>query len=182
MLSLPVSYHDLELVDPDYYKSLTLLLEYPLDTLGMDHLTFSVEGSVWGRAETVDLVEGGREVPVTDENKAEYVRLLAHHRMTASLRVQTEAMLTGFRELVPLEAVALFDALELELLISGLPEIDLEDLRANTEYHGYKATDAVVDRMWRVLHTLSKEEKALFIQFVTGTSKVRRDEPNKHRE
>lgn len=67
----------------------------------------------------------------------------------------------------------MFDAQELELLISGLPDIDLEDLRAHTEYTGFKATDPIIQHFWSVLRSLSKEEKALFLQFVTGTSKVR---------
>ena len=61
-----------------------------------------------------------------------------------------------------------------ELLISGLPDIDLDDLRAHTDYHGYKATDAEIAQFWSVLRSFSKEETALFLQFVTGTSKVGR--------
>ena len=66
----------------------------------------------------------------------------------------------------------MFDAQELELVISGLPDIDLDDLRAHTEYHGYKATDPVINYFWSVLRSFSTEETALFLQFVTGTSKV----------
>ena len=85
---------------------------------------------------------------------------------------QIDSFLQGFHELIPPELISIFDAHELELLISGLPEIDLDDLRAHTEYQGYKATDAQVSFFWNVLRSFSKEEKALFLQFVTGTSKV----------
>jgi hypothetical protein len=68
--------------------------------------------------------------------------------------------------------VSIFDAQELELLISGLPDIDLDDLRAHTEYQGYKPTDPVISYFWAVLRGFSQEEKALFLQYVTGTSKV----------
>lgn len=61
-----------------------------------------------------------------------------------------------------------------ELLISGLPDIDLDDLRAHTDYHGYKASDPEIAQFWSVLRSFSKEETALFLQFVTGTSKVGR--------
>jgi E3 ubiquitin-protein ligase HUWE1 len=71
-----------------------------------------------------------------------------------------------------MDLISLFDAHELELLISGLPDIDLEDLRANTEYHGYTSNDQVICRFWHVMRGCSQEEKALFLQFVTGTSKV----------
>lgn len=43
----------------------------------------------------------------------------------------------GFWELVPRQLLAVFSDHELELLISGLPDIDVADLRANTEYSGY---------------------------------------------
>ena len=36
----------------------------------------------------VDLVPNGRNVQVTDANKAEYASRVAHHRMTASFRQQ----------------------------------------------------------------------------------------------
>lgn len=49
---------------------------------------------------------------------------------------------------------------------------DLEDLRANTEYQGYSPNDLVISRFWHVLRGFSQEERALFLQFVTGTAKV----------
>jgi len=40
---------------------------------------------------------------------------------------------TGFHDIVPAELVAIFNEQELELLISGLPDIDVDDWRNNTE-------------------------------------------------
>jgi E3 ubiquitin-protein ligase HUWE1 len=85
---------------------------------------------------------------------------------------QIDSFLDGFHELVPPELISIFDAQELELLISGLPDIDLDDLRANTEYVGYKSSDPMISYFWAALRSFSKEERALFLQFVTGTSKV----------
>ena len=87
--------------------------------------------------------------------------------------MQIDSFLEGFHELVPPELISLFDAQELELLISGLPDVDVDDLRAHTEYHGYKPSDPQIDYFWAVLRSFTKEEKALFLQFVTGSSKVR---------
>lgn len=38
----------------------------------------------------------------------------------------------GFHELVPPELISIFTPKELELLISGLPDIDLDDLQVDT--------------------------------------------------
>jgi len=118
------------------------------------------------------LIEGGSNTEVTEENKGEYVRLVAQHRMTGAIEPQLEALLEGFHELVPKDLIAIFNERELELLISGLPDIDLEDLYKHTEYHGYTASSAPVRWFWEVIRSLSKEELAKFLQFVTGTSKV----------
>ena len=40
--------------------------------------------------------------------------------------------------------ISIFNDHELELLISGLPDIDVADLRANTQYQGYSPNSPVV--------------------------------------
>lgn len=47
--------------------------------LGMD---FTFENNKLGKKETVELVEGGKEIFVNDENKKEYVKKLATYKMT----------------------------------------------------------------------------------------------------
>lgn len=47
------------------------------------------------------------------------------------------------------DLIALFNDHELELLISGLPEIDVDDLRANTEYTGFTAASPVIQWFWQ---------------------------------
>lgn len=80
----------------------------------------------------------------------------------------------GFNEILPAATfLHFFDPSELELMISGLPEVDIEDMRANTTYSGYASTDATIGHFWTVLRSFTAEEKALFVQFVTGSSKVR---------
>ena len=78
---------------------------------------------------------------MTDDNKAEYVRLVAHHRMKAAIHDQIESFIEGFYDLVPPELITIFSTTELELLVCGLPDIDLTDLKANIEYHQYSLTD-----------------------------------------
>ncbi|GKA36748.1 E3 ubiquitin protein ligase UPL1 [Tanacetum coccineum] len=56
--------------------------------------------------------------------------------------------------------------MKLELLISGLPEINLNDLQANTEYSGYTAASNVVTWFWEVVKAFNKEDRAMLLQFV----------------
>jgi E3 ubiquitin-protein ligase HUWE1 len=53
----------------------------------------------------VDLKPNGRNIPVTDENKDEYIQLIAEYRLTTSIRDQLHAFLEGFYEIVPKEHI-----------------------------------------------------------------------------
>jgi len=170
MLGLEVNYHDLEAVDADYYKNLVWMLEN--DITGILDLTFSSEDDELGRTEIYDLKPDGRNVAVTEENKFEYVDLIAKHKLTTAIDMQKRAFLEGFRELIPANLVSIFTENELELLMCGLPEIDMEDLRANTEYTGYQESSVVAQWFWRAAMSLSREDKARLLMFITGTSKV----------
>lgn len=64
--------------------------------------------------------------------------------------------------------MSVFNDHELELLISGLPEIDVDDLRANTEYSGFTAGSPVMQWFWEVVREMDAEQLALLVQFVTG--------------
>lgn len=86
---------------------------------GILELTFSIEADVWGVQKVVDLKPGGRDIPVTDDNKREYVDLLVRHRLTDSIQEQIDAFKSGFTSIVPAQLVSIFNAYELQLLISG---------------------------------------------------------------
>lgn len=177
ILGVKVTYHDIEAIDPAYYKNLKWMLENDISDV-LD-LTFSVDADeekliLYEKAEVTDceLIPGGRNIRVTEENKHEYVDRVAEHRLTTAIRPQINAFLEGFNELIPRELISIFNDKELELLISGLPDIDLDDLKANTEYSGYSIASPVIQWFWEIVQGFSKEDKARFLQFVTGTSKV----------
>ncbi|PPR89007.1 hypothetical protein GOBAR_AA31676 [Gossypium barbadense] len=177
ILGVKVTYHDIEAVDPDYYKNLKWMLEN--DVSDIPDLTFSMDADeekhiLYEKTEVTDyeLKPGGRNIRVTEETKHEYVDLVADHILTNAIRPQINSFLEGFNELVPRELISIFNDKELELLISGLPEIDLDDLKANTEYTGYTAASPVIQWFWEVVKAFSKEDMARLLQFVTGTSKV----------
>ena len=160
---------DMEDIDPEYYKSLKWILENDVSDLGA---FFSYQADNFGHKEERELIEGGSEIPVTNENKHEYVRLVCNDKMARTISEQIKAFLEGLHDLIPAELLRIFDPKELELLISGLPQIDITDLRANTEYYSYSTDSHAIRMFWEVLLSFDRENKANFLQFVTGTSKV----------
>ncbi|OMJ79080.1 hypothetical protein SteCoe_20987 [Stentor coeruleus] len=172
ILGQEVTYQDMEDLDVDFYKSLKYLMDINLDESELHEYYFAYEEEEFGRVQNKELVADGKNKRVTEQNKMDYIKLLCHVKMTKNIQAQIDAFNAGFQELVPLELVSIFDSKELELLISGLPTVDLEDLRMNTEYHNYTENSQVILWMWEVLNEFSSEERAEFIQFVTGSSKV----------
>ena len=161
----------MQAIDPDYYKNLKAILEYNLEDIGLE-LSFSTEVHSFGKSQIIDLIPNGRNIKVTEKNKEEYVSLVCQHRMTTAIQEQIKHYLEGFYELVKPDLISIFTAKELELLISGMPDIDIDDLKKNTDYQGYRATDKEIGWFWNIMFSLNKSEKAAFLQFTTGSSKV----------
>ncbi|KAJ2978826.1 hypothetical protein NUW58_g7371 [Xylaria curta] len=170
ILGKPVSVKDMESFDPEYYKSLSWMLNNDITDIITE--TFSVEDDEFGVTKVSDLCENGRNIPVTEDNKHDYVRLVVEHRLLSSVKDQMENFLKGFHDIIPAELISIFNEQELELLISGLPDVDIDDWKSNTEYHNYTPSSPQIQWFWRALRSFDKEEVAKLLQFVTGTSKV----------
>ena len=63
----------------------------------------------------MELKPGGAEIDVTDENKHEYAELKAQFRLKRGMQEQTEYFMKGFHDILPKEALKLFDERELEV-------------------------------------------------------------------
>uniref|UniRef100_A0A671Q0C4 E3 ubiquitin-protein ligase HACE1 n=1 Tax=Sinocyclocheilus anshuiensis TaxID=1608454 RepID=A0A671Q0C4_9TELE len=172
ILGIPVSYQDVSSIDPEYAKNLQWILDNDISDLGLE-LTFSVETDVFGTMEEVPLKPGGIAIQVTQDNKEEYVQLVTELRMTRAIQPQIDAFLQGFHTFILPSLIQLFDEYELELLLSGMPEIDVMDWKKNTEYtSGYDLQEPVIQWFWEVVENLTQEERVLLLQFVTGSSRV----------
>ncbi|OMJ11593.1 E3 ubiquitin-protein ligase TOM1-like [Smittium culicis] len=171
MLGKPVDYKDLEALDPEYSKSLQWILDN--DITDVVDETFSVELDDFGQRRVIELLPNGSQIQVTEENKAEYVKLVAEQRLSLAIKDQIKSFLDGFHELVPKDLIQIMNEQEIELLISGMPDIDVDDWRNNTEYQGgYSPSSPQIIWFWRTVRSFDQEERAKLLQFVTGTSKV----------
>lgn len=80
--------------------------------------------------------------------------------------------MSGFNELIPADLVNVFDERELELLIGGIADIDVEDWKKHTDYRGYQEQDEVIQNFWKIVRTWDAEQKSRLLQFTTGTSRI----------
>ena len=111
-------------------------------------------------------------------------------RIQKRVEEQFNAFVTGFNELIPADLVNVFDERELELLIGGIADIDVNDWKKHTDYRGYEETSPVIQNFWNVsdsfdwsqvgslisflqcIQSWDAEQKSRLLQFATGTSRI----------
>lgn len=79
-----------------------------------------------------------------------FYSLITEWRIQKRVEEQFSAFVAGFNELIPPELVNVFDERELELLIGGIADIDVEDWKKHTDYRGYTEQDEVIRNFWMV--------------------------------
>uniref|UniRef100_A0A673I996 E3 ubiquitin-protein ligase n=1 Tax=Sinocyclocheilus rhinocerous TaxID=307959 RepID=A0A673I996_9TELE len=136
MLNKKPTLKDLESIDPEFYNSIMWVKENDLEECGVE-LYFAQDMEILGKVTTHQLKNDGENELVTQDNKEEYISLLTDWRFTRGVEEQTKAFLDGFNEVVPLEWLRYFDEKELELMLCGMQEIDLNDWQKNTIYRHY---------------------------------------------
>ncbi|XP_012282544.1 E3 ubiquitin-protein ligase HECW2 [Orussus abietinus] len=172
LLRIPASLSDLESLDQEFHQSLMWIKERDIGTEPLE-LTFSVTEELLGRVAERELKPGGRNILVSEKNKMEYIDRVVRWRLERGVAEQTESLVRGFYEVVDPRLVSVFDARELELVIAGAAEIDLNDWRAHTEYRsGYHDAHPVVEWFWSSISRFTNEQRLRLLQFVTGTSSI----------
>uniref|UniRef100_A0A667WKV7 E3 ubiquitin-protein ligase n=1 Tax=Myripristis murdjan TaxID=586833 RepID=A0A667WKV7_9TELE len=170
MLQKPITLQDMESVDSEYFNSLMWILEN--DPTDLD-LRFTIDEELFGQTHQHELKPGGTEIVVTDENKKEYIHLVIQWRFVNRIQKQMTAFKDGFFELIPRDLIKIFDENELELLMCGLGDVDVNDWRENTKYkNGYCANQPVIQWFWKTVLLMDAEKRIRLLQFVTGTSRV----------
>ncbi|XP_013103282.2 uncharacterized protein LOC106084257 isoform X1 [Stomoxys calcitrans] len=173
LLRLPVALSDLESLDSEFHQSLQWIRDNDIGT-GIDlGLTFCVTEELLGRVVERELKPGGKNIIVNEKNKKEYLERMIKWRLERGVQEQTESLVRGFYEVVDSRLVSVFDARELELVIAGTAEIDINDWRLNTEYRsGYHDNHQVIIWFWQVIEKFTNEQRLRLLQFVTGTSSI----------
>uniref|UniRef100_A0A8C3T1D8 HECT-type E3 ubiquitin transferase n=1 Tax=Chelydra serpentina TaxID=8475 RepID=A0A8C3T1D8_CHESE len=171
ILNKPTGLKDLESVDPEFYNSLIWVKENDIEECGLE-MYFSVDKEILGEIKSHDLKPNGSNILVTEENKDEYIRLVAEWRLSRGVEEQTQAFFEGFNEILPQQYLQYFDAKELEVLLCGMQEIDLNDWQRHTTYRHYTRTSKQIMWFWQFVKEIDNEKRMRLLQFVTGTCRL----------
>ncbi|KAJ4475005.1 HECT-domain-containing protein [Lentinula aciculospora] len=163
---------DLASLDPDLYKGLVFLKHHTGDFEDLS-LNFTVEVEEFGTTRTIDLIRNGSHIAVTKENRLQYIYLVSHFKLSKQIKLQSEAFFEGLSEMIEPKWIRMFNQQELQILLGGVNSpIDLDDLKANTNYGGlYDPDERTIVAFWNVVNTFDQEQRRALLRFVTSCSR-----------
>ena len=168
------SLQDLAQLSPTTARSLQHLLDYKeADTEEVFSLTFTISESQFGEVLDKPLKDGGENIAVTSENKAEYVKLYVSYVLNTSCETQFDAFKKGFLKVVSKRVLQLFHPQELMALVVGNENYDWEVMQETCTYkEGYDPDHPTIAFFWEVFHELAAEDKKKFLLFLTGSDRI----------
>ncbi|KAG9291049.1 hypothetical protein G9A89_012921 [Geosiphon pyriformis] len=163
---------DLPSLDPELYQGLIFLKNYRGNVENELSLNFTAVDKEFGESRNIELIPGGRDIPVTEANRLQYIFMVANYRLNSQIQWQCKAFFRGLKDLIDEKWLRMFNQQELQILIGGISiPIDIDDLRVNTVYAGYEDNDFVIQNFWAVVKSFSEEQKQKFVKFVTSCSR-----------
>ncbi|CAH8578563.1 unnamed protein product [Schistosoma turkestanicum] len=113
ILQRKLTLEDLGHTDHSYYQSLIYVRDNLVDECDLD-LYFVGTYDLLGALHEDELIKGGKDIKVTEENKSDYIRLMVDWRFNRGVKKQTEEIRKGIFEVINPEWLELFDERELE--------------------------------------------------------------------
>jgi len=172
LVDVPQDIDDLWSINESVYRNLMLLSDIDAGTLGLD-FEATLE-SPFGIVD-LELKPGGAEINLTDENKVEYAELYMELLLSLG-EPERQELAQGLHDIVPKAWLSVFTVQELELLMCGMPKIDLQDWKNNTIYSGtyaaLKGDHPTVSLFWEAVKELTDEQMSKLLQFSTGTASL----------
>jgi len=124
----------------------------------------------------VEVCEGGSAIDVTWHNRRRYCELVLRTRLREG-RAQVHAMLRGISTMLPARLLPLFTHQELELMVCGAPDIDIDTLRKHTRFGvSVNPQDPHIKMLWQVLVEFTPDQRSKFLTFIWGRNRLPQSE------
>jgi len=169
LLGHKVDQDDLEAIDKLCIQALNELKKFgrdKFDTLLDERFTTQLSN---GQEE--ELKKEGKSIRVAYETREEYITRCINARLHESDQ-QVRAIRKGLNAVVPAHMLSLFSPYDLELMVCGDPEINIELLRKHTVYRGVSPSSPLIKNLWKCLESFNTEERQMFLRFVWGRSRL----------
>ncbi|TPX32888.1 hypothetical protein SmJEL517_g04094 [Synchytrium microbalum] len=173
LFSQPVGLDDLKVLHPALGRGLQSLLDYDGDDVeAVFCRDFVAEYTAYGDVVRVPLVPNGDSIAVTNANREKYVELMVDFLLNRSVQRQFDAFKEGFMMVCGGNALSLFRPEEIEMMVRGGTELDIESLAGVCEYEGFSPTEPTMRNFWDIAKKLPTDMKRKLLLFITGTDRI----------
>ncbi|KAM3425182.1 hypothetical protein BST61_g7141 [Cercospora zeina] len=177
---------DLAEFRPSLAAGLQQLLEFDGDVRETFCRDFVASVERYGMVQEVPLIPNGQNTPVTNANRHEFVDAYVRYLLDTAVARQFEPFKRGFFTVCAGNALSLFRAEEIELLIRGSDEaLDVDSMRAVAQYENWRhfqpphqliANPAdqvpVIGWFWDLFGEAPPEKQRKLLTFVTGSDRI----------
>uniref|UniRef100_A0A8B9UYN3 HECT domain-containing protein n=1 Tax=Anas zonorhyncha TaxID=75864 RepID=A0A8B9UYN3_9AVES len=171
MLNIAPTLEDLKELMPAVGRNLqNILNEESEDKLESQDMTFVIPGE---GGSVVELKENGTNIPVTKQNRKEFVDLYVNYIFNESVRKPFEDFMQGFLKGCPARSWKMFLLpVELQVLLLGHTTYDWRLLQKNVIYRNYQESHQTIKNFWTVFFRLPEEKKKKFLAFLSGSDRI----------
>lgn len=155
--------------DPELAAQL-MQLENEAD-VSESNIPFSLSVDTFGEVKEVELIPNGANIQVTNDNRIEFIRLCAQHRLVGATEPYILALRDAFHSLISPEMLHdKFTPEELEVMVCGQPIIDMEDWKNHTVYtNGFTAQSLTAVWFFEIIQEMVEVGRQLVLFFATGS-------------
>ncbi|CAM9164819.1 unnamed protein product [Ectocarpus sp. 8 AP-2014] len=119
----------------------------------------------------VELKPGGKNISVTWDNRFEYADLMEKQRLSECCSM-VKHIRKGLATVVPLTVLGMFNWDEVETMVCGKPEVDVDLLEAIAEYSGCRKEQPHIKFFWQALREFTPQERSMLIKFTWGRTRL----------
>ncbi|KAG6809182.1 hypothetical protein H0H92_001273 [Tricholoma furcatifolium] len=161
---------DLASLDDEFYRGFVTLQDDKRGPVENLHLNFTITVKELGETKTIDLIPGGGEVSVTEENRVDYIQKVVDYKLNEQFIKQSRAFFEGIGTMIEPRLIRMFHRQEIQTLISGPNKpIDLDDLRRHTTYtNSYHDKEETIVMFWNVVNTFDEQQRKALLTFFTS--------------
>jgi len=161
---------DLRDIDTDLTKSLEWILQNPVEDLEQ---SFTIQSEYFGQKLDKELILNGNNSIMNEKNKHQFVKKVCEFKMKDEISEEIKAFLKGFHIIIPPNLLSFLDVEDLELLISGISSIDVDEMKKYAVLRNFTETDSeLIEWIWQVLKGFTPKDLKTFLMFISGSSKL----------
>jgi hypothetical protein len=175
LLRKKIGWHDLAFFSIQRYERYRKTIAMPADWIVPGISVFTVDFGL-NEYQTLELVPGGADIDVTEENVLDFVERAAKALLVTSTERALMMMRAGFEEVFPPGSLSsALSAEDFQVILNGSPEIQTSVLKSHCKFSGGHGSQEFQDLFWEYVDTLDTKEKSRLLGFWTGSSCVPSD-------